>query len=140
MSKLTRIFRLKWSKEITRYAVVGTATNLLGFLLYVLFTKLGMSPVKTISIFYLIQIGFAFYFNKKWSFNYRGRLSTSAIRYLIAYFGCYVLNFAMLEYFYGYLGLSHVIVQAAVVMVVVPLLFLIQEFWVFRREGGFDAE
>lgn len=120
------------SKEFMRYAIVGVATNICAFLLYVFVTFLGVSPVLTISIFYPIHIGVAFYFNKKWSFNHKGRMSMSAIRYLISYIGCYVLNVAVLEFFSGYLGFSHLIVQAVAVVMIALLLFLAQKFWVFR--------
>jgi putative flippase GtrA len=126
---------LKWSKEFVRYAVVGAATNVFGFLLYVLFTTLGVSPVLTISIFYPIHIGLAFYLNKKWSFSHKGRISTSAVRYLITYVGCYVLNVAVLKFFSGYLGYFHLVVQAIAMIVIALLLFLAQKCWVFRMRG-----
>ena len=114
---------MKWSKEFIRYAIVGGTMNIFGFLLYVLFTTLGVSPVLTISILYPIYIGLAFYLNKKWSFNHKGRISTSAIRYLITYLGCYFLNVAVLKFFSGYFGYSHLVVQAIAVVIIV-LLFL----------------
>ena len=123
---------MKWSKEFIRYAAVGATANGFGFLLFVLFTTLGISPVMTISIFYPIHIGLAFYLNKKWSFKHKGRISATAVRYLIAYIGCYVLNVAELKYFNGYWGFSHVLVQAVATVVNVPLIFVTQKFWVFR--------
>lgn len=127
---------MKWPKELIRYAAVGAATNGCGFLLYVLFTTLGVSPVLTISMFYPIHIGSAFYLNKKWSFSHEGRISTSAVRYLIAYLGCYALNVAALKYFNGYWGFSHVLVQVVAVVVIVPLLFVTQKLWVFREDAA----
>ena len=127
---------MKWSKEFIRYACVGAATNVVGFLLYALFTALDLSPVLTISIFYPIYIGLAFSLNKKWSFSHQGHISTSAVRYLIAYVGCYVLNVTALKYFNGYWGYSHLLVQAAAVVVIVPLLFLTQKLWVFRDDAA----
>lgn len=127
---------MKWSKEFIRYAFVGAATNVIMFLLYALFTTLGLSPVLTISIFYPINIGLAFYLNKKWSFNHNGRISTSAVRYLISYIGCYVLNVAALKYFNGYWGYSHFLVQAVAVVVIAPLLFVTQKLWIFRGDAA----
>ncbi len=123
---------MKLSKEFIRYVIVGAALNGFGFLLYALFTALGVSPVLTISIFYPIYIGLAFYLNKKWSFSHQGRISSSAVKYLIAYVGCYVLNVAGLKFFSGYLGYSHLIVQAIAIPVCAVLLFVAQKYWVFR--------
>lgn len=88
---------MKWPKELIRYVAVGAAINVSGFLLYVLFTALGISPVLYISISYPIHIGLTFYLNKKWSFAHEGRISASAVKYLISYIGCYVLNVAALK-------------------------------------------
>jgi putative flippase GtrA len=129
---------LKGPKEFIRYAVVGATTNVFGFLLYVLFTSLGVSPVMTISIFYPVHIGTAFYLNKKWSFNHKGQLSTSAFRYVTAYAGCYALNVAILKLFSDYLDYSHLVVQAIAVVLIALLLFLTQKYWIFRvQESAF---
>jgi len=135
-SKTGKGLSLRCSKEFMRYAVVGAVTNMIAFLLYVFITFLGVSPVLTISIVYPVHIGAAYYFNKKWSFNYHGRLSSSAIRYLVSYIGCYALNVVVLEFFSGYLGFSHLIVQAVAVVMIALVLFLAQKFWVFKVLGG----
>ena len=88
-----------------------------------------------ISMSYPIHIGVAFYLNKKWSFSHKGRILTSAVRYLIAYVGCYVLNVFALKYFSGYLGYSHLVVQAIAVLIIALLLFLAQKLWVFREDA-----
>ena len=126
---------MEWPKELIRFGAVGVVTNVSGFLFYVLFTALGISPILYISISYLIHIGLAFFLNKKWSFTYEGRISTSAVRYLISYIGCYVLNVAVLKYFYGYWDFSHVLVQAVAIVIITPLLFVAQKLWVFREDS-----
>lgn len=131
---------MKWPKELIRYSAVGVATNVFGFLLYVLFTALGISPVLYISISYPIHIILAFYLNKKWSFTHEGHITASAVRYLVSYFGCYLLNVAALKYFYGYWGFSHVIVQAVAGMILVPLLFVTQKFWVFTEDADSTSQ
>lgn len=123
---------MRWFKEFMRYATVGVAMNGCGFLLYALFTTLGVSPVLTISIFYPIYIGLAFYLNKQWSFGHQGGISAAAVRYLIAYAGCYVLNVFLLKFFNGYLGYSHLIIQAIAIIACAVLLFLAQKYWIFR--------
>jgi len=123
---------LKWSKIFVRYAAVGVLANICWYLLFALFTELGVNPVLAISIFYPVHIGIAFYFNKKRSFRFQGHLSSSAIRHLIAYAGCYLLNVSMLKFFNGFLGYSHLIVQAAAIVIIALLFFLAQKFRVFR--------
>ena len=123
---------MKLPREFIRYGIVGTATNTAGYVLFVLFTALGVSPVLTISIFYPFFLMLAFYLNKKWSFNHQGDISKSVVKSLIAYFSCYVLNVAALKFFNEYLGYSHLIVQAIAICVLAILLFTAQKFWIFK--------
>jgi len=47
----------------------------------------------------------------------------------------------MLKFFNGYLGYSHLIVQAIAIVVIAVLLFLAQKMWVFRaQDGSFPLE
>jgi putative flippase GtrA len=127
-----RIWASKLRRDFIRYALVGSGSNLAGFLLYALFITIGISPILTISIFYPIYIGLTFYLNKEWSFGHTGSIPASAVKYVIAYAGCYVINVVALKFFSGYLGYSPLIVQAIAAVVIALLLFLAQKFWVFR--------
>jgi putative flippase GtrA len=120
------------SKQFIRYVAVGTLTNVSGYLLYLYVTSLGISPILTISIFYPVYIGVAFYLHKTLSFGHKGQLTASAIKYLVAYVGCYLLNVGMLAFFSDYLGFPHWLVQAGAVVSIALLLFVIQRYWIFR--------
>ncbi len=121
-------------KQFIRYIIVGSITNVAGFLAFILVTSLGVSPIFTISIFYLIYICLTFYFNKTWSFGHHGQRAVSAMKYLIVYCSCYILNVILLAYFNSYLGFSHLIVQAVAIVPIALLLFVAQRYWVFRTQ------
>jgi len=123
-----------WTKQFVSYVIIGLTANGLFFLCFAALTWLGLSPEAAISILYPVYVTLTFIFNKSWTFNHQGRISMSAIRYLIAYFCCYVLNVAELKLFVGYLGYSHLIVQAVVIPVNALLLFLAQKYWVFKTQ------
>ena len=61
------------------------------------------------------------------------------VRFLIAYGFCYVINVALLALFADYLGFSHLIVQALAVVILACLLFILQRYWVFRRDDRLAA-
>ncbi len=122
-------------KQFIRYVIVGLSTNVAGFLIYILVTSLGVSPILTISIFYLIYICLSFYFNKTWSFGHHSQRAVSAMKYLIVYCSCYILNVILLAYFNSYLGFSHLIVQAGAIVPIALLLFVAQRYWVFRTQA-----
>jgi putative flippase GtrA len=125
--------QLRWERQFIRYAVVGVATNGTGYLLFYLLTTLGLSPVVTISIIYPTHLVVAFFLNKRWSFAHRGKVNMTAVKYLIAYGACYLINVGILELFADYLGFSHLIVQACAIVLLACLLFAVQRYWVFRQ-------
>ncbi len=122
-------------KQFIRMVIVGLCTNGAGFLLFILVTSLGVSPILTISIFYPINIGLSFYYNKAWSFGHHGHLAVSAKKYLIVYCGCYILNVIILAFFNSYLGFSHLVVQFIALFPIALLLFVAQRYWVFRTQA-----
>lgn len=124
------------SRQFIRYVAVGGITNVSGYLLYLLVTSFGVSPILTISIFYPLYVGIAFYLHKKVSFGHQGQVAASALRYLATYVGCYFLNVAMLAFFSGYLGIAHWLVQAGAVVSIALLLFVVQKYWVFRSQAA----
>jgi putative flippase GtrA len=126
--------KMIWTRQFALYIIIGLTVNGLGFLFFAARTWLGLSPEFSISILSPVYIVLTFIFNKSWSFNHQGRISTSAIRYLTIYVCCYILNVAVLK-FSGYLGYSHLIMQAVAMSVFALLLFLAQKYWVFRNQG-----
>ena len=119
-----------------RFAIVGIASNALGFCWYLLLTWLGMGPKMAMSLLYLIGTLQTFVFNKRWSFQYRGTDRMVLVRYMAAYGFGYLLNLVMLIGLVDYLKLPHAIVQAAMICAVAGLMFLLQKFWVFAPSAA----
>ena len=132
--------QIRWERQFIRYVVVGVATNGAGYLFFYLFTAVGLGPVVAISILYPIHLALSFTLNKRWSFAHQGRVTMTAVKFLIAYAGCYLLNVAALTLFADHLGFSHLIVQACAIVILACLLFLVQRYWVFRGRGRRVAE
>jgi putative flippase GtrA len=117
--------------QAVRFAVVGLASNALGFCWYLLLTWLGMGPKAAMSLLFLIGTSQTFIFNKHWSFQYGGTDRLVLVRYFVAYGLGYVLNLAMLIVLVDYANYPHAPVQAAMIVVVAAVMFLLQKFWVF---------
>ena len=98
-------------------------------------TTNAVSPVLMISMSYPIHIGLEFYPNKKWSFNHGGSIFTLAFSHLISYMGCYVLNVAVLKFFSGHVGYSHLVILTIAIIPIALLLFLAQEYCVFNNRN-----
>jgi len=129
---------MKIHVQLTRYAVVGLASNAAGYLLYLLITSLGMGHKTAMTLLYVSGVLLTFIFNKSWSFNHDGAMHGALVRYIAAYAFGYVLNLAGLMLMADHWGLPHQWVQGGMIFVVAGTLFLLHRYWVFAG-GGIEA-
>lgn len=83
------------------------------------------------SLLFVIGVLQTFLFNKRWSFRYAGTDKSVLGRYIAAYVFGYLLNLAMLVVLVDWAEFPHLPVQAAMILIVAALMFLLQKFWVF---------
>lgn len=122
---------MKWHMQLSRYAVVGLASNAVGYLLYLLLTYAGMGHKSAMSLIYAVGVAQTFYFNRSWSFGHNGMISSAFLRYMAAYAFGYVFNLAALMMLVDSWGWPHQWVQGGMIFVLAGMLFLLQKFWVF---------
>lgn len=120
-----------WRVESLRFIIVGLTSNLVLYLLYLAFTAVGLGHKTAMTMLYLTGTLQTFIFNKRWTFSHQGNIQRSLLRYLVAYGGCYILNFALLYTLVDGFGWSHALVQGLAIVIFAALLFLIQKYWVF---------
>lgn len=117
-----------------RYALVGVATNLAGYAVYLLVTFIGLGPKLTMTILYVVGASVGFFGNRQWAFRHEGDIRRSGFGYLLCHAGGYAINFALLHLGVDRLGYPHQLVQAIAVFVVAVYLFLALNLIVFRAE------
>ena len=126
--------------QAMRFGLVGVASNALGFVWYLLLTWLGMGPKAAMSLLFLLGTLQTFIFNKRWSFQYSGTDRLVLLRYLTAYGLGYMLNLVMLVVLVDHAHYPHAPVQAAMIIVVAAMMFLLQKFWVFAPPSASRSE
>lgn len=119
-------------KSLFRYAIVGGATNLIGYLTYLFLTHLGSDPKVAMSCLYILGSLIGYFGNRNWTFEDSGRKLTSAFRYSIAHLLGYLINLTLLIFFVNKLGYPHQYVQAAAVVIVAAFLFVVFKIFVFQ--------
>ncbi len=124
--------------QLMRYAAVGIATNLAGYLLYLAVTWSGVEPKMAMSVLYLAGATAGFVANRYWTFAHKGSVGMSAVRYAIAHALGYLLNLALLSIFADRMGYPHQWVQAAAVIVVALFLFAVFRIFVFSESQAVD--
>jgi putative flippase GtrA len=117
--------------QFIRYGVIGLGLNAAGYAAYLTLTHtvLGSRSAMTITYFFGVLIGFLL--NRRITFRFDGDSRQALMRYIGAYAIGYGINFAGLWLFADYYGVPHEIVQGAVMVVLVVVLFLLQRYWVF---------
>jgi putative flippase GtrA len=125
--------RFSGIRQFIRYGFVGVINNLLGYLLYLLITFLGVDPKVVITILYPVGALTAYFGHSKYSFHYEGRRAHALLRYCIAHLAGYGMNFMMLFILSDKLKFPHQAIQALAIVVVAGMLFLMFKYFVFPK-------
>ena len=118
-------------RQAMRFFVIGSASNLIIYILYILLTSAGMGPKLAMSILYFIGTIQTFIFNKRWTFSHHGHHTKSFWRYVIVYATGYIANLTILKIFVDKLHYPHAIVQGATIILLAIGMFGSQKLWVF---------
>lgn len=121
-----------WHVQFSRYALVGLLSNAVGYLLYLLLTKVGFGHKAAMTLLFAVGTLQTFVFNKRWTFGHQGLLHSSFVKYVLIYGLAYLLNLTALLLFVDRLSFPHQIVQGVMILVLALMLFLLQRYWVFR--------
>lgn len=120
-------------RQFIRYAIVGLASNAVGYGLYLGLTHVGLGPKMAMTLLYGIGVLQTFIFNKRWSFRFAGPAAPALVRYAMVYALGYVINFLVLMLLVDQAGLPHQCVMAGLVVFMALFFFVGQKFWVFRQ-------
>jgi putative flippase GtrA len=123
---------MKWRIQLSRYAIVGLASNAVGYILYLGLTALGMGHKTAMTLLFVVGVLQTFVFNKRWSFEHRGAAGGALLRYSGIYGIAYLLNLAALIVLVDTAGMPHQLVQGVLILLLAGMLFLLQKYWVFR--------
>ncbi|XDZ69488.1 GtrA family protein [Alphaproteobacteria bacterium LSUCC0226] len=125
-----------WRLQSLRFSIIGLVSNVVLYLLYLLLVNVGIDPKLVVSILYILGLSCTFVFNKLWSFSHRGDWGKTGVRYVSFYGGLYFTNILILMLFVDFLEFPHAFIQAIVVIVFIPIVFLVQRYWVFRNNSA----
>ncbi|MDG5467838.1 GtrA family protein [Deltaproteobacteria bacterium IMCC39524] len=119
-------------RQLIRYGVVGLLSNLLGYLVYLLITWLGVDPKLTVTLFYPLAATIAYSGHAQYSFAYKGGHASGFSRYVVAHVFGYLLNIASLYFFVDVLLYPHQLVQLCNIFLVAGFLFVAFKYFAFQ--------
>jgi len=134
----TQIQVLRLTKSLTqlfRYGLIGLATNLAGYSLYLLITSFGAEPKIVMTLLYLTGASFSYLGNRKWTFRHDGHWLDSTARYVLAHVMGYLLNLTLLLTFVDHYHYPHQWVQGIAIFIVAGFLFTTFKFFVFSAQS-----
>jgi putative flippase GtrA len=120
-----------WRIQSTRFVIVGLASNIVLYLVYLLITTFGVRYKIAMTMLYVIGTLQTFALNARWTFKHTGHNKTPLVKYVLAYGACYLINISALILFVDRIGLPHQIVQGVMILIITVVMFLLQKFWVF---------
>lgn len=118
-------------KQLLRFAAVGVASNVIGYLLYLLITHLGAAPKLAMTVLYGVGVFIGFVGNQKYTFAHQGGLLATGWRYLMAHGLGYLINLTIQIIMVDHLGYAHQLAQAFGICVVAVFLFVVFKYFVF---------
>lgn len=127
------------SVQLFRYTTVGLISNIIGYIIYIGLTFVNLEPKLAMTLTYGVGVLQTFLFNRRWSFRFTGTVAPALVRYIAAYASGYFINLLALMLLVDRMGLSHVLVQGFMILIIATMLFLAQKYWVFPRAPAGDA-
>lgn len=119
-----------WTQAL-RFGVVGIASNLLLYLLYLAATGVGLGHKTAMTLLFALGVLQTFVANRRWTFGHGGRVGPAFRRYAALYAFAYGINLGAMLLLVDGFGWPHQAVQAAMILLIALLLFVVQRSWVF---------
>lgn len=129
-----------WLAQLTRYGVVGLASNAVLYLLYLGFTAVGLTPAAAMTVTYAMGVAQTFVFNQRWTFGRSDGSTAAFVRYVLVYALGYVVNLLLLYLLVERWQWPHQGVQAGAILVIAAMIFLLQRYWVFASGAPLPSE
>lgn len=118
--------------QLTKFSAVGITGNLLGYLIYILLTYLGLKPTYAVSILYPMGAMFSFYGNLGFTFKYTGNPNTAKVKFIFSHLAGYLINIIILHIFVTKLTYPHELIQLFAICIVAIYIFFISKLFIFK--------
>lgn len=118
--------------QAIRFGVVGLKSNLIYYALYVILSLSHIRPDLAVTIVCAFGIVYAFWFNKAFVFQSTGHSKARFLKYTAIYVSTWGLNVFLLDVATIALGLNKYFIQAALILPIAALNFILLKLIAFR--------
>lgn len=115
-----------------RFVVIGLATNVVAFCLFLILVLIGVSPKRTLTLLYWTFVVLVFFINRAYVFGHKGNIFHAFKKHICVYIFGYGLSISMLAFWLDYLGLNYVVAMIMTSIVMPVYFYTMQKHLVFR--------
>jgi putative flippase GtrA len=118
--------------QFAKFGVVGALGYAINLGVYALL--LGIGPHEAAAVSFVVAATSNYWWNRHWTFaETRGHFGTQGARFFGVSLAAFAVNQLWLLVFLDWLGLGKIVAQAIAILLVIPLNFLGNKLWSFKR-------
>jgi putative flippase GtrA len=118
--------------QLLKFGAVGASGYVVNLVVYALL--LGIGPHKAAAISFVVSAASNYWWNRHWTFaGQKGDFALQGARFFVVSLAAFVVNQLWLFVFLDWLGLGKIVSQALAIALVMPLNFIGNKLWSFRR-------
>jgi putative flippase GtrA len=118
--------------QLAKFCVVGTSGYVINLVVYALL--LGIGAHKAAFVSFVVSAASNYWWNRHWTFaNQKGHFAYQGARFFVVSATALAVNQLWLLVFLDWFGWGKIVSQALAILLVVPLNFLGNKLWSFRR-------
>ena len=118
--------------QLAKFGAVGVSGYVINLAVYV--ALLGLGPHVAAGISFIVSAASNYWWNRHWTFaSQKGHFGVQGLRFFAVSFAAFWVNQLWLLVFLDWLGWGKIVAQAVAIVLVVPLNFLGNKLWSFRR-------
>ena len=118
--------------QLAKFGIVGASGYLVNLGIYA--ALLGIGAHKAAVVSFVIAAGWNYWWNRHWTFAHqKGSFAYQGMRFFVVALLGLLVNQLWLVLFLDVLGLGKIVSQAIAIILVMPLNFVGNKLWSFRR-------
>jgi putative flippase GtrA len=118
--------------QLLKFGVVGASGYVINLVVYA--ALLGIGAHKAAAVSFVVSAANNYWWNRHWTFSdQKGHFALQGMRFFAVSFGALLVNQVFLFVFLDWFGLGKIVSQALAIAFVMPLNFLGNKLWSFRR-------
>ena len=118
--------------QLAKFGLVGLSGYVVNLAVYA--ALLGIGPHKAALVSFVVSAANNYWWNRHWTFSdQKGHFAQQGLRFFVVALAALAVNQLWLLVFLDWLGWGKIVSQAIAIVLVMPLNFLGNKLWSFRR-------